>query len=201
LNALALVKLFIVVSAMKRLPTPAKTSVAGFTIIELLVVIIIAGILAAIAAPGWVGFLNRQRANSVRSDLIATLKNTQQDAIQRRQSRQIKVIEAAATPTVEVGPLSLTGFSQTLGSDTNNPGKVTLDAYAVQADGTKVETVTAIAFDYRGLPVDRTSLPFVIAIKSGGATAQQCVIVANLLGSVKVATNAAECANPRVIPN
>ena len=42
----------------------------GFTMIELMVVMIMVGVIAAIAAPSWQGFLDRQRINAVRSDLM-----------------------------------------------------------------------------------------------------------------------------------
>ena len=69
---------------MKRLTSHKKNQAAGFTLIEVLVVIVIAAVLAAIAAPSWQGFLNRQRVSAVKSDLLQTLKNAQQNAIQHK---------------------------------------------------------------------------------------------------------------------
>ncbi len=182
---------------MNPLHTTAKTSDQGFTLLELLVVVIMVGVLAAIAAPGWLTFLNRQRVTAVRSDLIETLKLTQQDAIQRRQSRQLKVIETATTPTVQIGPLGTTGFSQVLGGDTNNRGGVQLNAFRFEADGSKDTTVDTIAFNYQGLPTDRENLPFVITVTTANAGVKQCVIVASLLGSLKTASGDT-CDNPNV---
>lgn len=148
------------------------------------------GVLAAIAAPGLQAFLTRQRMSAVRSDLVQTLRNTQQDAIQRRQARQVKVITTATTPTVEFGPAGVTGFSQTLGDDVRNRGNLSLGTNGADT----------IAFDYRGLPTVPGNLPFVITVTTTQSDLKQCVIVASLLGSVKTA-NGDECDNPDVSLN
>jgi prepilin-type N-terminal cleavage/methylation domain-containing protein len=192
---------------MKHFAFRRTNQTAGFTLIEVLVVVIIAGILAAIAAPGWLAFLSRQRVSAVESDLIQTLKNAQQDAIQRRITFPVQINDGAASPTVVVN-----GLEQSLGDSGDNPGNIQLRSYVV-ADGDQDDDFDTIVFDYRGMPTIGTSpadgtvidpedassedLPFVISIRAGNGGAQQCVIVANLLGSLKTANNA-ECEDPNV---
>ncbi|MBE9112201.1 prepilin-type N-terminal cleavage/methylation domain-containing protein [Nodosilinea sp. LEGE 07298] len=192
---------------MKHFAFRRTNQTAGFTLIEVLVVVIIAGILAAIAAPGWLAFLSRQRVSAVESDLIQTLKNAQQDAIQRRITFPVQINDGAASPTVVVN-----GLEQSLGDSGDNPGNIQLRSYVV-ADGDQDDDFDTIVFDYRGMPTVGTSpadgtvidpedassedLPFVISIRAGNGGVQQCVIVANLLGSLKTANNA-ECEDPNV---
>ncbi|MBC7498970.1 MAG: GspH/FimT family pseudopilin [Herminiimonas sp.] len=56
---------------------------AGFTLIELCVVVSIAAILATIAVPNFQSMLNRQRIATVSSDLFASVAYTRAEAIRR----------------------------------------------------------------------------------------------------------------------
>lgn len=52
----------------------------GFTLVEVLVAIIIVGILAAIAAPSWLGFVSKQRVNKANDVVLAALQDAQRQA-------------------------------------------------------------------------------------------------------------------------
>jgi prepilin-type N-terminal cleavage/methylation domain-containing protein len=175
--------------------------IAGFTLIEVLVVIIIAAVLAGIAAPGWLAFLNRQRVNAVKSDLVQTLKKAQADAIQRRQEVAVEIVTATTAPTVKVGKpqrdttgaiTGVSGPSQTLGDNDANPGGITLTAKSL--NGNQVDRI--ITFDYQGLPISSAPIPFIVGIKPQGSSAEQCVVAANILGSIKTSDN-----GTKVLPN
>lgn len=57
-----------------------NSSNTGFTLLELLVVIMIVGILSAIAAPSWLNFLNQRRVSAVNEAIWGAIKEAQSEA-------------------------------------------------------------------------------------------------------------------------
>jgi prepilin-type N-terminal cleavage/methylation domain-containing protein len=165
---------------------------SGFTMLEMMVVVIIVGFVAAIAAPSWQGFLDRQRMNSARSDLMGILKSAQDEAQARQQSKTVTVLPFAASTPLSVrvntgATASTSGVTTQLGQG-NVGNKFRLSVSSTAS--------TSIAFDYDGRV--NVTTPYVIKIRDSQAatpsTSQSCVIVTTILGGLKPA-NGAVCEN------
>lgn len=63
----------------------------GFTLLEVLVVMIMVGILSAIAAPSWLGFVNNQRISTSQNNIFQAIRVAQSDSKVRNASNDNRV--------------------------------------------------------------------------------------------------------------
>ncbi len=179
----------------------AKRSIGGFTLLEMLVVIIIIGILFAIAAPGWDTLLSRQRVSSAREQIAQTIRVAQSQARSTRSPR-ILAFDPSTTgkPRIAVGPYvpgtDLTTAANSLNANTwvllgnGNVNSGTLR----MATSSSNSAISALVFDSNGtvaqipnVPAAQT-LPFGITVARGnttGTTTNRCVLVTTLLGTLR----------------
>ena len=146
---------------------------AGFTLIELFVVIIMVGILAAIAGPGWLSYMNRQRVSRARSDLAQIIQNAQLEAQQRNSTRVIRFAEDTGipgAPTVQVNSSAgvTTGRERSVGGEQND---------SIQLTTSDQEFV----FNYRG---EAEGAPYIVSVTSEFSNNPRCIIVPTLLGGI-----------------
>jgi prepilin-type N-terminal cleavage/methylation domain-containing protein len=162
----------------------------GFTILELLVVVIMLGILSSIAAPGWLGFINRQRVRTVNDRVFQSLRLAQSEAKRTKGNVTITFNNPATDPpTVTFDPpLPTGGQTQTLNAGGEiKPGTIQLTFSKPDSTDPKKSSLT---FDYQGNP-DKTS--FIVAVSPVVGGGKQCAIVETLIGGMRTADQATDC--------
>jgi prepilin-type N-terminal cleavage/methylation domain-containing protein len=157
----------------------AKQSTSGYTLVEMIVVMVIVGVLSAIAAPGWLAFMNSRRANAARDQVAQVLRQAQAQARSSKSEQTVIFNPAANPPTI-----TALGVTQRIGNDQLEANSVTLQAKNGGAD------ITQVKFDSNGyikdLDIDETTgTGLKITVTVPPATgAKRCVVVRTLLGAM-----------------
>ena len=156
-----------------------KNGTAGFTLLEMLVVVIMVGILAAIAAPNWLALMNRQRAATARDHLFQTLRTVQSDAKVRNIAKTITFDPTAVPPTIQYNNLT-----EPLGQGEIKPDVVGLE---ILVNGTPTVAPVSITFDSRGGIVESQAndLPITLTATVKNTTVKRCVAVETLIGNMR----------------
>jgi prepilin-type N-terminal cleavage/methylation domain-containing protein len=163
-------------------------SAPGFTLVEMIVVVMLASILALIAAPGWLSFANSRRAEAGREQVFQILRQAQSQAIRSRQEQVVNFLAPAnELPIVEVA-----GISQRLDGQNPdnqlNPKLMKLEVSPNAKTGCSSDAIGCVVFNDRGnIKHDDLGDGIVIAVTSpadNDSNNRRCVIVKTLLGAM-----------------
>ena len=187
-------------SINKTLKGGATTPAAGFTMIELLIIILIIGIFSAIVAPSWLMFINNQRLkvslDRAYSAMELAHSNAKRDKISWQASFKQEVgknVQIAVHPAdIPPGQVPASQWKNLEPQIQIDPDETTVLQVNENNEQKENGTFRRVMFNHRGCPVSRSDHDCTLtSIRAKGTltlshpnlkNSQRCIIISTLLG-------------------
>ncbi len=160
----------------------------GFTLLEMMVVVLILGVLAALAVPSFISMNKRAKLNSGLTDLSTLLQEVQRTAIRKGNACTITLPASGTTNPNINSPCLLAG-------------NLKLDAFKIR------NNLTSINFNYRGDTSTSTANKGTIILSlPDGNNEYKCLVISPGIGLVRTGnydatdatgTDPAKCTSPQ----
>jgi len=174
----------------------------GFTLLEVLVVMIMVGILSAIAAPSWLGFVNNQRINASQTKIFQAIKVAQSDS-KIRSSNNSNRVQITFTTLQTDNAYRIDNVRTGAGQQSLEPGvrisSITSGGSITPAVApTPLASPYTIQFDSRGLvfdPGNQLIYPICINLSVENSPRIRWIAIRTLLGAIVTGSDGS-CINP-----
>lgn len=166
----------------------------GFTLLEVLVVMIMVGILSAIAAPSWLGFVNNQRINTSQTKIFQAIKVAQSDS-KIRGSNNANRTRITLRTNQTTDAYRIDNVRTGAGEQSLEPGVVVSGITpAILPPGNAGQPF--IEFDSKGLvydPDNQIAYPICINLSVANSPRIRWIAIKTLLGSVVTGSEGTTC--------
>ena len=184
---------------------------AGYTLLELIIIVAMMGILSAIAAPGWSRVVEHQQLNSAQNQIYRAMHSAKSNATRDKVTWQVSfrqvtlngkdVVQWSIHPAesgkfIPFSVINNTAFWHNLAPDVlidtskNNKGKYETSLTKQTAAGP-----WRVQFNYYGCPVSQpndecgqtslTALGRITLRRKNGSKLRRCIIISTLLGAMR----------------
>ena len=152
----------------------------GFTLPEFLVSVLLIGVLASLALPNWLAFVDTQRLNQAQSQVYNAIRQAQSQASKEKLTWQASFRQQNGVVQWAVHP---TTVSPTVANWNNLDSRVSLD---VETTLEESNSVRRIQFDYLG-SVKQPPLGRITLSSKSRSSVKRCVFVSTILGAMRTA--------------
>lgn len=164
---------------------------AGFSLLELLFVIVMIGIFGAIAVPGWLGFLERQKLRMASDQVYIALRSAQKEARHNKENWQLSLRDDGKNAEWIVHPEdtdpTTLNYWTSLESAVQIDDETTIYHKDLKDGENKIGDFWKVEFNHKGHPNGRLGRITLSLRKNENE--RRCMFVSTLIGAMRKGEN------------